>query len=1053
MADEQPLGETPGGSGKRAISAVGVKPKIDIDSSRLREVARDVQAVDKAFEQLFKRLDAWTRTGAKQFESAMASATGHLSGGTVAGQNSSAVSARVKEVENRADQYAKRHGGTVLSRTDVGDEGQQQQRTPNGGARGAVVPIDGGRRTMASRVHDGVNWVHGQMRAHPWATGAATVGAIGALGAMSYFNRNRDSFVNTDVQQMNYMMSRPAATFGSAARFLTSDAFARNAGTEDRLATAGLMSNYGYQGQLFTLANQISGVMPGMTLSEGAQTAIGMQSPSTALAARRWGIRTRPGGIAANLPDVSQQMLERIYGGRMPSARELEMFRPGNNLYESLMTMTGGNVEVAQAVRNYGQAAARFRAQGGQGQFDPTNEEHRRAIGMDAGSSLFEKQREQGERISEADIDLWDRHRDSLRMAIERQTDLNTGMRELAGSISFLTGPLAEFSGVIGPLQQAFSIATTVFLGKLAFFNDFGGGKGAPAGGPGGVVAGGGRGGGASGRGGVLGTAGRIGGLAMRGAMGASAAYMGTQITNQVTDGPGWERGLGTAASWAAGGAMIGGPWGAVIGGILGGAWGLSGGMGGSLEDAVAERVVERLIEMSPQDRAEALAAASPEVQAMWTAAQGEQGDATGAAGLIQRTVQEATSHSMPPNLAGGRGVDGLNPEFRRRLSAMFRDRPSLSVTVGFRSYEEQRNLFVDRYTTAGPTSADSQGTMWRGQRWYRKPGAIITAAPGRSKHQAGLAIDVGSNGGTIRGTADAAWVRNNVSRYGLRLPMPSAEPWHIEMEGGDWTPTDGGSGEAGETPGVGGSFGSGMAHAMLLGAPGGSEGALLNAFLSASPTAPGGPLSGSAAGADGGSSAAYGNAPVGRGTLDARQVYKLARSVGFDHQDAITMTAIAWGESGLNTGAHNPDASTGDNSYGLWQINMLGNLGPSRRRQFGLSSNDQLFDPRVNARAAWEISGGGTNFNPWTVYKKGLHLQYMDDVQRQVAEMGDAVHGSGGSVAAPTSGGRGGVAHHHTHHWDVKVNGASADEARRLAEMVMAMIAESEETARMRSA
>jgi Lysozyme like domain len=102
---------------------------------------------------------------------------------------------------------------------------------------------------------------------------------------------------------------------------------------------------------------------------------------------------------------------------------------------------------------------------------------------------------------------------------------------------------------------------------------------------------------------------------------------------------------------------------------------------------------------------------------------------------------------------------------------------------------------------------------------------------------------------------------------------------------------------------------------------------------------------------------------------LNGRQVNDLALGAGFTASDARTMTQIAWGESGWNPRAHNPNSSTGDNSYGLWQINMLGSMGPSRRKALGLTSNEQLYDPATNARAArmiWKSQG----FNAWSVYR-----------------------------------------------------------------------------------
>src|SRR3982750_492240 len=65
-------------------------------------------------------------------------------------------------------------------------------------------------------------------------------------------------------------------------------------------------------------------------------------------------------------------------------------------------------------------------------------------------------------------------------------------------------------------------------------------------------------------------------------------------------------------------------------------------------------------------------------------------------------------------------------------------------------------------------------------------------------------------------------------------------------------------------------------------------------------------------------------------------------------------MAAIALAESNGNPTAHN--AVPPDDSYGLWQINMRGKLGPARRQAFGIQSNTELFDPTKNARAMKKI-------------------------------------------------------------------------------------------------
>lgn len=70
--------------------------------------------------------------------------------------------------------------------------------------------------------------------------------------------------------------------------------------------------------------------------------------------------------------------------------------------------------------------------------------------------------------------------------------------------------------------------------------------------------------------------------------------------------------------------------------------------------------------------------------------------------------------------------------------------------------------------------------------------------------------------------------------------------------------------------------------------------------------------------------------------------------------------------ESGGRSQAYNPDRSTGDDSYGLFQINMLGGLGPDRRSRYGLKSNSDLYDPLTNASVAYRMSKGGTDFGAW---------------------------------------------------------------------------------------
>lgn len=108
-------------------------------------------------------------------------------------------------------------------------------------------------------------------------------------------------------------------------------------------------------------------------------------------------------------------------------------------------------------------------------------------------------------------------------------------------------------------------------------------------------------------------------------------------------------------------------------------------------------------------------------------------------------------------------------------------------------------------------------------------------------------------------------------------------------------------------------------------------------------------------------------------------ELYNAALGQGLSPEKAKIAAAIGMGESGGNLNAHNANAATGDDSYGAWQINMLGALGPARRAQLGLQSNEELYDLTTNARAMRMISSSGTNFEPWSVYKSGKYKEFLD--------------------------------------------------------------------------
>ena len=124
----------------------------------------------------------------------------------------------------------------------------------------------------------------------------------------------------------------------------------------------------------------------------------------------------------------------------------------------------------------------------------------------------------------------------------------------------------------------------------------------------------------------------------------------------------------------------------------------------------------------------------------------------------------------------------------------------------------------------------------------------------------------------------------------------------------------------------------------------------------------------------------------VVRGKLSPNQIAQVAKQAGFPEDKIPLMVAIAMAESGGDSEAHNPKYP--DNSFGLWQINMLDapgyQLGAERRKKYGLSSNEQLKDPLTNAKAALDILNS-QGLGAWSVYTSGAYKNHLSDAQAAV--------------------------------------------------------------------
>ena len=100
---------------------------------------------------------------------------------------------------------------------------------------------------------------------------------------------------------------------------------------------------------------------------------------------------------------------------------------------------------------------------------------------------------------------------------------------------------------------------------------------------------------------------------------------------------------------------------------------------------------------------------------------------------------------------------------------------------------------------------------------------------------------------------------------------------------------------------------------------------------------------------------------------LTDSQLVELLKAVGFKGDKLRTACAIAKAESNGRPFAFNGNSETGDSSYGVFQINMIGRIGPDRREKFNLESNVELFNPVINSKIAFHMTKGGKDWSSWS--------------------------------------------------------------------------------------
>lgn len=150
------------------------------------------------------------------------------------------------------------------------------------------------------------------------------------------------------------------------------------------------------------------------------------------------------------------------------------------------------------------------------------------------------------------------------------------------------------------------------------------------------------------------------------------------------------------------------------------------------------------------------------------------------AAKLVEPKVKFAFSYNDPKRLMDSRAV----PNFEALMKAAWKDNVKLYAQSGYRSYDRQAELYNYYKRTYG-----------------EKYASRISAKPGTSEHQTGLAMDVTSPSvgydlvEKFADTKEGKWVAKNAHKYGFIIRYPKGkenetgyayEPWHLRYVGKD---------------------------------------------------------------------------------------------------------------------------------------------------------------------------------------------------------------------------------------------------------------------------
>ena len=159
------------------------------------------------------------------------------------------------------------------------------------------------------------------------------------------------------------------------------------------------------------------------------------------------------------------------------------------------------------------------------------------------------------------------------------------------------------------------------------------------------------------------------------------------------------------------------------------------------------------------------------------TAANGERADIVVKDGItyVQGIMIANKSYPLPATYAPGLQKEAMDA-FNEMQIAAAKDKISLKISSGFRSYATQKTLYDKYVARDGKAAADR-----------------YSARPGYSEHQTGYAMDINMASTKFDNTPEAKWLAENCWKYGFILRYPKGkenitgymyESWHVRWLG-----------------------------------------------------------------------------------------------------------------------------------------------------------------------------------------------------------------------------------------------------------------------------